>query len=231
MYLLGDIHGYSGEIINFVNSKEKYCIQLGDFGFIFSEIISGDERLKIDLIQEYLAKKDKILFTILGNHDCWPYYYNLDVVYMFGAKCWKVTDNIYAIIPGEIIEIENKTFLCIGGANSMDIEWRLRYKKDNGIDIWWEEEEISESDIENAMRNLEKVNYTVDYVCTHCEPETFCYKYFDNHISSASEKRLDKILDIVNFNKWFGGHIHMSCDMEICGKKITTLGIDEKIIV
>lgn len=35
MYFLGDVHAESPLMKGFLESKEKYCLQLGDFGFIF----------------------------------------------------------------------------------------------------------------------------------------------------------------------------------------------------
>ena len=35
MYFLGDVHAVPSLMRGFLESNEKYCIQLGDFGFIF----------------------------------------------------------------------------------------------------------------------------------------------------------------------------------------------------
>lgn len=185
----------------------------------------------LDLLQSHLAKYDKYVFTVLGNHDCWPRYEVMDEVEIFGAKCWKIRDNIYAVIPGEILYIEDRTFLCIGGADSTDKEWRLDYAKDTGTTIWWPEERITEEDILNAIKNLKKVDNKVDYICTHCEPTTFTQKFFMYPIKMDSEECLDRILGLVEYDNWFAGHIHEDCTLSMGFKSVTALGINKYVIV
>ena len=69
---------------------------------------------------------------------------------------------IFHVLRGEIMTLEGKTFLCIGGAVSIDKALRTPYIS------WWPAEEISFHDIDNALNNLERVNNTVDFVITHC---------------------------------------------------------------
>jgi hypothetical protein len=49
----------------------------------------------------------------------------------------------------------------MGGALSIDKHLRMDRV------TWWKEEEISNIDFKNAISNLEKFNYEVDYVLTH----------------------------------------------------------------
>ena len=36
MFILGDVHANADFMNSFLESNEKYCIQLGDFGFIWN---------------------------------------------------------------------------------------------------------------------------------------------------------------------------------------------------
>ena len=129
------------------------------------------------------------------------------------------------------MELEGKTFLCIGGADSYDEEWRAEYEKIHGEKIWWKEETISDSDLDNAIANLEVRDFKVNYILTHCTPTTFILKaeLYQNPILSESEKKLDKILEIVDFDEWFCGHVHTDKTIVTGGKKITSLKIDKSI--
>jgi len=235
MLILSDIHAETDMILNWAHpsdffkfSQEKYCIQLGDFGLWFSNKTDKFEESTLDYINEVLKQNDKVLFTILGNHDCWPRYYHLETCNDWDFKTWKLRDCIYVIQPGEIVQLEEKSFLCIGGADSHDKEWRMQYEADYGEAIWWAEETISDAEIENAKKNLEVRDFKVDYILTHCPPATFIAKsnLYPNPIYADSEKRLDEILEIATFKEWFCGHVHKSCEIETGGKKITSLSID-----
>lgn len=230
MYLLSDIHGESAALYRWIfHSDEKYCIQLGDFGFIFSDKESLVEENVLDMLQLDLVETDKILFTILGNHECWPRYMKMKTVEVFGAKCWEVRPRIFVIQKGEVLRIEDKTFLCIGGANSHDVEWRLQYKKTYGIDIWWPEEQIEVEDIDNALHNCP--DKKVDYVLTHTPPGDVTYKIFNSTYLSESELQLDKIYCNFDFIHWYCGHLHLHDESSYFGKNCTVLSIDEGVTI
>lgn len=230
MLILSDIHGDMNAVSTWATLvDEKYCIQLGDFGMWFSETTNTDEEFCLNYIEEMCKATDKYLFSILGNHDCWPRYLKLETSSDWDFKTWKLRDHIYIIQPGEIVNLEGKTFLCIGGADSLDKEWRAEYEKTNGVKIWWTEEAITAADITNAKINLAKYGNKVDYILTHCEPATFIYKcnLFRTPYATESERKLDELLSFVDFKVWYGAHVHTSCEVETGGKKIVTLKIDE----
>ena len=74
----------------------------------------------------------------------------LPVVEYLGAKMNKIDEHIYRVLRGEVMTIQDKTFLCIGGACSTDKVHRIL-----GLS-WWEEEEITDADVDNAILNLKK---------------------------------------------------------------------------
>lgn len=242
MFILGDIHGDMKLISYFINeSKEKYCVQLGDFGVIFSETPTPKETLVLDYINSKLLETDKTVFTILGNHECWPRYFEMPVVTVCGAKCWQIRERILAVQPGEILEIEGKKCLCIGGADSHDIEWRIGYQEANGTVIWWKEESITEDDYNNAIRNYkEKVGEgnKIDFVFTHTPPSiivrkmlmTFHFR-FDIRFPTNSEALLQRLYDgdDVNlvFGEWFCGHMHDHYVDQHDNKNVEVLAIED----
>ena len=106
--------------------------------------------------------------------------------------------------------LENKTFLCIGGAVSIDKMYRTPYLS------WWPEEEITYHDVDNALNNLEKVNNKVDYVITHCcdTPTVLKAFHFRRDICTDQLNFIDKV---VEYKHWFFGHYHF--DRKISNKK------------
>lgn len=84
---------------------------------------------------------------------------------------------------GEIFYIDNKKFFTLGGAKSHDIqdeilnldeEEKIYTFRKRGAFFrirdysWWDLEMTTKEEIENGIRNLEKVNYKIDYIATHC---------------------------------------------------------------
>ena len=65
---------------------------------------------------------------------------------------------------------------------------------------------------ENAVENLEKVDFTVDYVLTHTAPKRFIVNstditsYIDNCPTVQMLSGLEKMLI---YKKWFFGHFHV----------------------
>lgn len=90
----------------------------------------------------------------------------------------------------------------MGGAKSHDIEYRKE-----GIS-WWREELPNDLEYNNALNNLSKYNYSVDYIVTHCTGKniinTMKLIYDDNRLTNF----FDDLNSKVKFKKWFFGHYH-----------------------
>ena len=97
--------------------------------------------------------------------------------------------------------IENKTFLCVGGAVSIDKMYRTPYVS------WWPEEEITYHDVDNALNNLAKVNNKVDYVITHCVDSHTVMQIFKYRRDICTDQ-LTFIDQVVEYTHWFFGHYH-----------------------
>lgn len=125
----------------------------------------------------------------------------------------EMTKNDYVIICGDF-----------GGAKSHDIqdgilnldeEERIYEYRKRGAYFrirdfsWWDLELPTEEEMKNGINNLEKVNYKVDYVISHCCPTniqallgggTYKKDYLTDYLQEISEK--------LNFKKWYFGHYH-----------------------
>ena len=77
----------------------------------------------------------------------------------------------------------------------------------------------SDEEYEEALRNLEKHNFDVDVVLTHCAPEGYIGKEM-NGLVDRSGNRLTRFLDSLiidhglKFNHWYFGHYHRDIDWE-----------------
>lgn len=210
IYLTGDTHGSIDfdKVIRLNRSEDinenDFLIVTGDFGWIWS-------RAELYKNIAYLDSfKFKILF-IDGNHE------NFDILEKYPLEKWsgglihRISMNLYHLTRGEIYTIEDKKILTIGGAESIDKEYRYPNIS------WWEQESITEKDIENALINLEKNKYSVDYVITHTCAEIFIpnNRLLDcSHIcKNKSETLLNRIANICKYNKWIFGHWHIDANL------------------
>ena len=128
--------------------------------------------------------------------------------------------------------IEGKTFFTFGGASSHDIQggileredpnFKLKVKRarDRGLpyrilgESWWPHELPTQEEMQEGIRNLEKVNFKVDYVITHC-----CSNAIQNVLDPAPGKLLSEdiltdyfqqIEDRLEYQDWYFGHYHMN---------------------
>ena len=224
MYFLGDVHAESPLMRDFLNSEEKYCLQLGDFGFIFKY---NDWKWNKFLNHFEKNYPNKMIFTVLGNHENYDSIEKMPVKDMFGARCRKIRSNVYAIERGEILSIEGLNILCIGGADSIDKAWRQ-----DGIS-WWAQEKISDTDVKKTVEK--GLTCSFDMVCSHAMPAFFMLQNFTPCFQTGSEFSLEKIYcDIENngghIPLWIGGHVHNSIDMTYNDTLFRSLDIGEKII-
>ena len=228
MYFLGDVHAESPLMRDFLNSEEKYCLQLGDFGFIFKYNDWKWNRFLNHFEKNY---PNKMIFTVLGNHENYDSIEKMPVKDMFGARCRKIRSNIYAVERGEILSIEGLNILCIGGADSIDKAWRQ-----DGIS-WWAQEKISDTDVKKTVEK--GLTCSFDMICSHAMPAFFMLQNFTPCFQTGSEFSLEKIYcDIENngghIPLWIGGHVHNSINMTyndtLFRSLFRSLDIGERII-
>ena len=85
---------------------------------------------------------------------------------------------------------------------------------------WWKEELASDKEKINGFKNLEKHNYNVDFIVSHCCSTSTQYVlggglYKPDHETDY----LDEVRAKTEFKKWFFGHYHVNRnvnDKEIC---------------
>lgn len=203
IYLVGDTHGTAlniNKVFEKHTVKNDVIVQLGDFGFIWNQ----DWKHKITGLQMVFEKFDSTLAFIDGNHENFEILNSFPVETWKGGKVHRISPNIIHLMRGQVFEIFGKTFFTMGGASSIDYIYRQ-----NRIS-WWEEENITFQDMEEASKNLAAVKDTVDYVLTHtCAMMEKQRLGLKNMFDSHNENQLQHIRDIITFKQWYFGHYHM----------------------
>ena len=163
-------------------TKNDYVIICGDFGGVWTfEEESAREKEAL----EWLNNKSFTILFVDGNHENFTRLYNYPVEEWHGGKVHKIRDSVLHLMRGEIFDIDNKKFFTFGGAKSHDIQDGIlnldeeekiyNYRKRGAYfrirDFsWWDLELPTEEEMNNGIKNLEKVNYKVDYVISRCCP-------------------------------------------------------------
>lgn len=235
VYITGDTHRDFYRIKYFCEkcktNKNDVLIILGDVGINYYLDIS-DRRLKNELDRLPIT-----LFCVHGNHEERPYLVKDDSgndAYeqkcIFGATAYveKKHPSIIFAKDGEYYHIGNHHYFVIGGAYSVDKQYRLikGYK-------WFESEQADNEIKKRVEDNLMKLNNEVDIVLSHTCPlkyvpnEFFISNIDDSNIDRSMENWLDKIEDNINYNQWYFGHYHNYKSID----KMTLLFNDIKEII
>ena len=232
IYVTGDTHGEFERLgsKHFSGGDGDYLIVCGDFGGVW------DDSRQEQYWRKWLSEKP--LF-IDGNHENYDWLSAYPVTEWHSGKVQRIADNIFHLMRGQVFEIDGARFFTFGGASSHDIDAGIlepddpdfvakRKKLDRERALyrvnrvsWWAEELPSEEEQEEGLRNLEKYQYQVDCILSHCAPSTvqdFVSRGFYRHDSLTDY--LDRVKELCDFKIWFFGHYHIS---ERIGKKFVLL--------
>lgn len=212
IYITGDTHGDFDRVKEFCQkmdtSKEDILIVLGDVGLNYY----GGRR---DRIRKMLVEALPItMFCIHGNHEQRPETLSgYTTTSWHGGTVW-VEEGFPSILfakDGEVYQLAGKDALVIGGAYSVDKEYRLA----RGFG-WWESEQPSEETKAYVESVLEKRKWAVDVVLTHTVPiryeptEVFLPFIDQSKVDKSTENWLGEIEARLKYDRWYCGHYHTS---------------------
>lgn len=210
IYIIGDTHGDFERVREFCykykTTREDILIVLGDAGINYY-LDDRDYILKNSLLELPIT-----LFCIHGNHEERPEKISTYKTKMFrGGVVYYEEDypNILFAKDGEIYNLDNKQTLVIGGAYSVDKEYRLLmgYK-------WYSSEQPSIEIKERVLNKIEENNNKVDIILSHTCPykympyEVFLSGIDQSRVDNSTEKFLDIVETAIQYNKWYCGHYH-----------------------
>ena len=208
-YITGDTHGNFNRIDyfcqRFETSKEDILCILGDAG-----------------INYYLNKKDYMLkqvlqdmpitfFCIHGNHEERPFNISTYITKKWnGGTVYYEEEfpNILFAKDGEIYNINGKSILVIGGAYSVDKEYRLL----KGWS-WFKDEQPNKEIVKYIEKQITKQRH-FDIVLTHTcpiktEPRHMFLPFIDqSKVDKTTELFLQRVADWITFDNWYFGHFH-----------------------
>ena len=203
IYIMGDTHREFYRLNDI--EKNNMLIILGDAGINYY-LDERDNKLK-EQLNSYNIK----LFCVQGNHEERPEnistYKEID---MFGGKVFIEEEypNLIFAKNGELYDIDNKKVLVIGGAYSVDKNYRIIYGYP-----WFKDEQLSKEEMNNILNKYKRQH--IDIVLSHTcplkyEPTEVFMKCIDqSDVDKSMEKFLDRVEESIDYDKWYCGHYHI----------------------
>ena len=165
-----------------------------------------------------------------GNHENHELLASLPVEEWHGGLVHRVSESILHLMRGQVFDLDGLSVFAMGGAESVDRQWRVPYRS------WWPEEIPSADERALAETNLAARGWRVDYVVTHEAPyRVLDLMYGDDQAASDEFPRwLDGIASRLTFDVWYFGHHHIDenhGEYQACFEGIYPLGETEPLPV
>ena len=233
IYVTGDRHGYPqsmgeealpGQI---AWTDRDVLLIAGDFGFVFDGEQAGTGETQV---LDELAKRPYTIAFVDGNHENFDALVGYPMAQRYGGPVRLIRPNIYWLQRGYVYTIQGKTFFTMGGAYSMDKDYRMAVLRATGRKCWFYQELPTDEEYRRAAKSLEDAGYRVDYVLTHTAPASIIprviHRYPDPHDAELTGF-LDWVYHEVQFTRWYFGHLHedmvVNDQMVCCYEAVHTL--------
>lgn len=228
--LAGDTHGNASHIITLLDQAVKHgcdrIFQLGDFG-AWEHVPSGAKYFND--VEKHAARRGVTVYWLDGNHDktslvlekysdtkdeegflaCRPH-----VRYAPRGHCWTWA---------------GKKFIAIGGAYSVDKDYRLWLEEQRGGPgtQWFPEEEMTDDELRNIIVNTTN---TVDIMLTHDKPRMSNPGWNRKDLEECwpNQNRIQEAVEALKPHLVAHGHLHHRYDDTITTAhgKTQVLGLD-----
>ncbi len=162
VYVTGDIHG--GVDMQKLRdwdlgdglTSDDYLIIAGDFGFPWD--FSAEECADI----AWLESRPYTVLFVDGNHERFDHWSERPMELWHGGLTQRLSDTspIRRLTRGEVFELDGSTIFTMGGATSVDKEYRIPYSS------WWPQELPDERNFEEARAKLDSVGWK-GRLCDH----------------------------------------------------------------
>ena len=225
VYVTGDLHGDFSPLFRFSESEEGKCLKKSDYVIVLGDFGIWPETL--DAIKELNRSLNFTLLFIEGNHDHPMILRSFPKEQLLGGMAHNIF-GVYHLCRGEIFSIpteeEDLIIAVCGGGDSRD-----QYKRTPGID-WFEEEKITEHEVQRLLEKASVYHGKVDYFLSHTLSSAVkaewnyecsrgsCGKCLPSEILESDYKIRDMIGGI-HARIYFSAHEHIDREFLLSGKR------------
>lgn len=223
LYGTGDCHGDFGRLatrrfpLQRELNKDDCVMIMGDAALCWDASRREEQWL------DWLEAKPFTTVNVGGNHENYALLERYPKVPWRGGMAWQLRPSVLQLCRGYVFRINGKRVFVMGGAQTHDTEiilpagadpaQRKRLKRRGASyrvegETWWPRELPDASEYRRALDALEREDWMVDLVCTHCAPTAI-----QRLIAPASpENDLTDFLQTVReklvYRRWYCGHYH-----------------------
>ena len=202
IYVTGDCHG------NFARFEPKHFPEQANMTKDDTVIITGDcggvwfGDSRDDETLDWLERLPFTLAFVCGNHENYDALERYPVAEWHGGKVHRVRPHVLHLMRGQIYELEGYRFFTMGGARSHDADYRISHLS------WWQQELPSDEEYNEALQNLKRCSWQVDYILTHCAPTSNIRKESRHNEADQLTDFLQDVQDKTDYRYWLFGHYH-----------------------
>jgi predicted phosphodiesterase len=208
--LAGDTHGnvnHSQYLIRTALAKDcDLVFVLGDHGF-WEHMPKGVQFY--DQLNEYASALGMTVYFLDGNHDKTSLLMEKYGDLRDGEDFVFVRPNVLYAPRGHRWTWDDVRFIALGGAFSVDKEWRLGQEAFGGLEpgtLWFPEEEMSDEDMDRFLGDATPV----DVMLAHDKPRSSSPKWNRKDIFECfpNQDRLQRAIKVLRPRSYFHGHLH-----------------------
>lgn len=212
IFITGDVHcPYDIQKLNMKSwpaqkelTRDDYLIVCGDMGIVW-----GDNDREDRYWQQWFESKPYTTLFVDGNHENHVKLNSYLVEEWKGGNVHKIRPHVYHLMRGQVYEIDGLKVFSMGGAASHD-----KHLRTDGID-WWQEEMPSDPEYDEAIENLQRHNWMVDVIISHCTADSIqkelAYWYKHDKLTNFFEA---VVKSRVQYDHWYFGHYHDDIDID-----------------
>ena len=201
--------------------RDDYIIVAGDFGGVWAD--TPEENYWLD----WLEQRPFTTLFVDGNHENFCRLDTFPVRTWHGGSVHQIRPHVLHLMRGQLYEIMGKTFFTMGGAKSHDVEDGILDPAEPDFQVrqkdlkragkrrfrvlghsWWPEELPSDEEYYTALKTLERTNWQVDYVITHCASTSIALSMDRHNEADNLTEFLEMVDRRLEYEYWFFGHFH-----------------------
>src|SRR5262245_56034350 len=207
----GDTHGNTSHVRALIDrDKEEQCDRifvLGDFGYWEHQL---DGVTFLDRVSKYAIKNEISVYFLDGNHDKTSLLISKYQDQLNREGFMTVRGRLFYAPRGHQWTWGEVKFIALGGAYSVDKQWRLdlerKSKRPSGT-YWFPEEEMTQTQFETIMTKARPV----DVILAHDKPfdsrPPWNRKAFDECV--PNQLRLQQAINSLHPSLFLHGHLHL----------------------
>jgi DNA repair exonuclease SbcCD nuclease subunit len=204
IYITGDTHIpidiHKLSVANFPEQKQMtkmdFVIICGDFGGVWNN--SKEELYWCN----WLNDKNFTTLFVDGNHENFDLLNSYEVKNFAGGKVHFIMEDIIHLMRGQVFEINGVKLFTMGGATSID----KQYRRENIS--WWKEEIPSTKEYSEALDNLAIHKWNVDYIISHTSSMNIMKEMDYIKENNSLNKFFDMLENNLSYKHWYFGHFH-----------------------